>query len=197
MIFACTGAAIACFLYEGNRRNGALKNAVAGGISRPRIFTGSCIVSITVCTFIMLFVLTVWIASAELLLEKKDPVRLYDLLAKIPAVYLICSACIISALLFLECFEKNITGILMWCAVWLLIPRILLYAGMHYKFVYNIAMWLPQNFFLMINGYFVNTGECITAWDTAGGMARCISSGAIGILIFTLSGITILRRRDL
>lgn len=197
MLFAAAGTVIAYFLYEGNKRNGTLKNAAANGISRTKLFAGECIVSILVSTFIMLLTLTVWILSTELLLEKTGPVKLKDLLSEVPAVYFISAACVISALFFLECFEKNITGILVWAAVWFVIPRIILLLGMHYTFLFNLAMWLPQSFFSLTNGNLVNMSKCITAWDSLEGMARCIISGAAGILIFTLSGAAALRRRDL
>lgn len=196
MIFAVMGAVISYFLYEGNRRNGNLKNTVAGGISRIRIFAGECFVSVVTSTFIMIFTLAVWIFSAEWMLEKTGPVELKDLLLEVPVMYLIAIASLISSIVFLEAFEKGIVGILIWCSLWFIIPKILMYLGMRFEGIYYIAMWFPSNIF-GVNGLHVNTQECITAWDTLEGAIKCVLCGAIGIVVFVLAGVVSLRKRDL
>lgn len=42
MAFAVMGMIIPFLFYEGGKRNGNLKNTVAGGISRVKIFAGEC-----------------------------------------------------------------------------------------------------------------------------------------------------------
>lgn len=197
MVFAIMGAVIAYFLYEGNRKNGNLKNTVSSGISRIKIFTGKCIVSVVVSTFVMILTLAVWILCAELLLEKTGPVKLNDLLLEVPIMYLIAIASLISSIVFMEVFEKNIVGILIWLFIWFIIPKMLMYLGIRFEIIYNIAMWFPYNFFGIINGSHVNMQECITVWDTTDGIIKCILSGAMGITIFALSGVVSLRRKDL
>lgn len=197
MIFACAGAIIAYFLYEGSKRNGSYKNAVACGISRIKIFTGKCIVAASVSTAVMTITLAAWIISAGLLLKKSGPVHLNDLLFEVAAVYLIATACMISGILCLECFEKNISGILMWGAIWFFIPKIIFLLGMHFQFLLPAALWFPYNLFTIVNGQHVNTQECITAWNTLEGMLKCLISGFTGTVLFTLSGILLLRKKDL
>ena len=46
MAFAVMGMIIPFLFYEGGKRNGNLKNTVAGGISRVKIFAGECVVSL-------------------------------------------------------------------------------------------------------------------------------------------------------
>lgn len=196
MIFAVMGSIIAFILYEGNRKNGTQKNTVATGISRDKIFLGECVVSMVTATVIMIVLLSVWILSADILLPENGPVRLQDLLLEAPMTYLIAAACLISGLLFLELFEKNIFGILAWLCIWFIIPKILIYAGIRFEAIYDIAMWLPDNFFAINNSH-VNTRECITVWDTAEGMIKCVLSGGIGVIIFTLSGVISLKKKDL
>ena len=53
MIFSVMGAVTVFILYEGNRKNGNLKNTISGGISRRKIFAGECIVSLTAATVVM------------------------------------------------------------------------------------------------------------------------------------------------
>lgn len=197
MVFLVGGTIIAYFLYEGNKRNGNMKNTIAGGIPRTKVFLGECFVSLVVSTVIMVLTLSVWVISAELLLEKTGPVELMDLLSEVPAVYLIAAAGLCSGIVFLEIFEKNTMGILAWFSIWFIVPRILRYLGIRFEVIYDIAMWLPNNLFTMINGQHVNTQECITAWDTAGGLVKCVVSGSAGIVIFLLSGVILLRRKDL
>ena len=45
LIFGLMGTVVGMILYEGNRRNGNLKNTVAFGISRTKIFISECIVT--------------------------------------------------------------------------------------------------------------------------------------------------------
>lgn len=60
----------------------------------------------------------------------------------------------------------------------------------------NIAMWMPDNFF-GANGMSVNMSQSITAWGTAEGMAKCLMSGIIGTVVFSLVGVMLLRKREL
>lgn len=196
MGFGFMGLLVAYFLYEGNKKNGSLKNTIAAGISRIKVFVGECIVGTIAAILAMIVTLTVHIASAELLLESAGPVELSDLLLEVPAVFLIAVACLISGIVCIELFDKMVVGMIVWGAIWVIIPKILMYLGLRFESIYDIAMWLPSNFF-GVNGLHVNTQECITIWDTASGWVRCLLSGAIGVVIFTLSGIVSLRKRDL
>ena len=39
--------------------------------------------------------------------------------------------------------------------------------------------------------------ECITVWDTAEGMAKCLLSGAAGILAFGTAGVLLLKKKEI
>lgn len=117
MVFAFMGMIIPFLFYEGGKRNGNLKNTVAGGISRVKIFAGECVVSLAVSTLLMAVTMGVWVLSANLLLEKAGPVEWKDFLGEGAAMYLIAAACLISGILFLEIFDKSIIGILVWADV--------------------------------------------------------------------------------
>lgn len=147
-------------------------------------------------TLVMFFTMLAWVISAELLIETKGPVELRDFLLEAPALYLIAAASMISCILFVELFDKNIIAILLWLFVWFFLPKALLYLSMRFEVIRNSALWFPENFF-GVNTLHVNTRECITFWDTAEGWARCILSGMIGILIFASLGVLLLRKKDL
>lgn len=196
MVFVAAGTVIAYILYEDSHKNGNLKNTVAGGISRIKIFAGECIISAAVSTLVMAVTLAVWILSAEFLLEHTGPVVLDDLLWEIPMVYLIAIAGLISGIVFMELFEKSVIGIIGWFLIWIAVPKMFVYLALRFEAFYPTAMWMPSNFF-GVNGVQVNMQTCITVWDTASGMARCVISGIVGIVVFTAAGILAVRKKDL
>lgn len=196
MVFSIMGAIVGMLLYEGNQRNGNLKNTVAFGISRVKIFIGECVVATASAIGVMIVVLAVYIGSAMAFLETAGPVTLNDLLTEIPAVLLVAVACLISGIVCVEGFGKTSTGIIVWAAIWVILPQVLLYIGLRVDIFYRIAMWMPGNFF-GTSGMAVNMSQCITAWGTVQGMAKCLISGGIGIFVFLAAGVFALRRRDL
>lgn len=196
MMYGVMGVNTAYVLYEGSRKNGNLKNTVASGISRVKIFAGECIVATAAATVSMIVVICVWVVSAEMCLEKAGPVGLGDFLMEIPAMYLIAVACLISSMVFLDFFGNLIAAGIVWIALWFLIPTAFMLLGMRFDVIAGIAMWFPNNF-LEVNALHVNLSECVTAWDSAEGLARCILSGAAGIAGFSLLGAMLLRRKDL
>lgn len=196
MVFAMSGVLLAYCLYEDSLKNGSLKNTIASGISRVKIFAGKCIVSTAAATFSMILTISVWIISAELLLPKAGPVIFQDLLMEMLMVYLIAVASLICGIVCMEIFQNSIAGLIAWSLIWFFIPKIFLYLAMRYSIFYPVALWLPQNFF-GVNGSHVNMRECITIWDTASGMARCIISGLIGIVVFSFTGVLTVRKKDL
>jgi ABC-2 type transport system permease protein len=73
MFFTLMGMLTASVLYEDSKRNGIIKNSIANGIPRGKVFFSQCIVSITTATVIMTIVLTLWIFMTELFLDKTGP----------------------------------------------------------------------------------------------------------------------------
>ena len=185
MFFTLMGMLTASVLYEDSKRNGIIKNSIANGIPRGKVFFSQCIVSITTATVIMTIVLTLWIFMTELFLDKTGPVHMTDLL-----------------IVLCLCFQNGAFIFFTWLFVFFIFPTILLKFGIavsaHFKtdFIYNIAMWMPSNFF-QINTANVNMSSCITAWDTTGGMLRCIIAGISGIIIFMAIGFRHIRKADL
>lgn len=196
MLFCVMGAVIGIILYEGNKKNGNLKNTIAFGISRTKVFSGKCIVAAITAIVSLITVLTVYILSALVFLEHIGPVSLTDLLTEIPAVLLVAAASLISGIVCIEGFGKDSTGIIIWFVIWFIVPKVFFYIGLRIDFIHNIAMWMPENFF-GANEMSVNMSQSITLWGTPEGMAKCLISGIIGIVIFSLLGIAILRKKEL
>ncbi|WP_375293622.1 hypothetical protein [Clostridium estertheticum] len=196
MLFCVMGAVIGIFLYEGNRKYGNLKNTIAFGIPRTKVFAGECIIATVSAIFSLIIVISVYIISAVVFLEHTGPVNLMVLLTEIPAVFLIAVASLISGIICIEVFEKDSTGIIIWVTIWFIIPKIFFYLGLRFDMIRSIAMWMPDNFF-GTNGMIVNMSQCITAWGTAEGMAKCLISGIIEIIVFSSLGVILLRKREL
>lgn len=196
MVFPTVGAGVAFSLYEGHRENGILKNATASGISRTKIFSGECTVSILTATIMMFVVVGAWIAGAQLLLgEKKSGVifQMEEVLWEMTAAYLISVASVVSIILLLWLLEQKLTAIVVWAAIWYILPIVLEYLGLRFEAAFNIVNWMPYHFFdSMVVG-----DHAVMVWDTAKGWYRCLVSGAAGTFLFICAGICLLQKKDL
>ena len=198
MMYCYVAADVAVMLYESDRRNGTMGNSIAHGISRMQLFAGKCIVCFTVSLILLAAALPVYIGSASLL-HAQGPTTAQDMLLEIPAMSLIATGSLILAVVLLDLFQNSFFSVLTWLTVMLLLPKLLLFAGMLLPFggdaLMDAAMWMPANF--IPAGTRVNMSECVTIWDTGAGMARCLLSGAAGILVCSLAGVLLLRKRDI
>lgn len=199
MIYCYVASDVAVMLYESDKRNGTMGNSIAYGISRLQLFAGKCIVCFVVSLVLLALLLPVYIGSAALLLKPAGPTTVQDMLLEIPAMSFIATASLILAVVLLNLFENSFFSILTWLTIMLFLPKLLLVISMFLPFgadaLSHIAMWMPANF-LSIESQ-VNMSECITLWDTAQGMAKCLISGAVGILVFGGLGVVLLRKRDI
>ena len=123
-----------------------------------------------------------------------------DLLLELPAMSLIAIASLVLANVLLEVFDKSIVSILVWLAVLVFLPKILLLAGMALTtasstLLLDIALWMPANFLTAQSR--VNMSECVAIWDTAQGMAKCLIAGGAEIVVFGALGVVLLRKREL
>ena len=198
MMYCYVAADVAVMLYESDRRNGTMGNSIAHGISRMQLFAGKCIVCFTVSLILLAAALPVYIGSASLL-HAQGPTTAQDMLLEIPAMSLIATGSLILAVVVLDLFQNSFFSVLTWLTVMLLLPKLLLFAGMLLPFggdaLMDAAMWMPANF--IPAGTRVNMSECVTIWDTGAGMARCLISGTAGILVFSAAGVLLLRKKDI
>ncbi len=195
MMFCYIGFFICSILYEADKRNGNLKNVIAYGISRTRVFAGQCVVSFVTSMLMMTVVLAGYIISAMLMLEHTGPVKLQTVLMEVPAILLIAIAALILGILVVNYFDSMIFSTIAWYVIMVGIPIVLLYLGMKIDFIMDIAKWMPSNFFK--TEMQVNMSSCITIWDSAEGMMKCLISGLSGIVIFSIAGVLLLRKKEI
>lgn len=193
MVFCVAALFLVYALYEGNKKNGNLKNAIASGLSRGKIFMGQVIVCLVVSIIFLAITAIVYIFSARLLLRIEGPVTAFDLIMEILAVAPIAVAALILSVVVVMRFDKSIMGIIWWLCILFFVPQLLLYIGIEIEPVREIAMWLPRNFF---SGMQVNQTVCAPIWDAADGLAKCLISGFIGIIVFGIYGIVNLRKKE-
>ncbi len=194
MIFSFASLWVASALYDQSKKNGSMKNAVAFGISRTKIFMGQFIVSLAISVIILLLTEAAYISTALLLLPAQGPVTVHDMLMEIIAVFPLAVSALIFGIVLVQLFDHVYIGILVWLCVFSIIPKILFMIGLVVDPVQKLAMWLPQNIFSLMQ---VNLRQCVTVWDTAQGMARCQISGWIGIAVFAVWGVLVLRKKEM
>lgn len=195
MLFCVMGGFVAILLYDGNLKNGNLKNTIAFGISRISIFAGRCITAAAAAILSMLPILAVYIVSANLFLEHTGPVSLHDLITEIPAVLLPSIACLITTIVCIDSVKNSTVGSIIAMLIWFFVPEIFFYLGLIFPPLLRAALWMPDNFF-STKMMTVNMTESVTIWSTSAGMARCIIAGAAGILIFSIIGVVLLRKKE-
>lgn len=195
MVYCFAAFVIVGLLYDGDRRNGNVKNSIAYGISRIKIFAGKCIVSLLTCIIMMVITLSVFIGSAVILLVPMGPVTLEALIMEIPAVSLISIAALILAVLCMEIFDKSFSAFLLWYSIMFIIPSICYYLGLRIDIFHAIAAWMPNAFFK--SEMLVNRSICITIWDSTQGLMHCLLAGLIGCGIFASLGYLFIRKRDI
>lgn len=200
MLFTYAGLIVAAVLYEEEHKNGNMKNAVAFGISREKLFLGKCITAVLTATVIMALVLTAYIGSAWFLLEHTGPTSLKIILTEIPAVYGTAVASMILGIALLAYFKNEVMAAMLWAVIVYAIPRVLLLAGMvllgqwGIEFLWDFAQLLPANLFQF--GAKVNMSHCEVLWKTSQGMTKCVIVGIVGTVLAIVAGIVMLRKKE-
>ena len=204
MLF-CYGAFIIAYtLYEGSQRSQDLKNTIAYGVSRAKIFLGQCIVGTLTAIVSMSVILAIYIGSAYMLLDNSGAIELRDILTELPAIALVSIAALVLSILLLRLLEKGLLALVVWITILIIIPSLFVFASAQSEVIGQIAGWMPQNFFDIqskltekVLSTPMTSEAYVTFWDTAAGMARCVVSGAAGIIVFIISGILALRRKNI
>ncbi len=194
MFFCVCALIVVLAFYEDNRKNGNLKNVIASGISREKIFVGQFIVSFTAAVVILIITEAVYIFSAELLLRHEGAVEIKDMINEAFAVFPTAVSALILGIFVKSFFEKTSVGILLWLSVMFFIPQFLFYLGLKVEPIRNIAAWLPRNLF---NYMEVNPVVCNPIWNKPEGLFRCMVSGFASTVIFSVLGIMTFRKKEL
>ena len=191
----CIGTVIVGSLYAEERKNGTMKNSVAYGISRISIFIGKCLMGMLFSVLSLAVILIVLVSSAVLLLDgpTQEPIRqmLFGVGAALPSAF--ASAILTMAMLSL--CRKEIMAYGLWIVIMYGVPVVTLFAGFQFEPLSKAAEWMPWNFLnyevqANMSGY-----NCL--WDTPYGLMKCLVAGGIGILVFTVVGLLIVRKKDI
>lgn len=194
MLFCVAALFLVFILYEGNKKNGTIKNVVASGVSREKIFIGQILVCLVVSVIVLIITVAVYIVSAQFLLRVEGPVTAMDLIVESLAMAPIAVASLILSIVVVFYFDKFSVGIIYWLCIFFFVPQILFYMGLVIEPVMKLAMWMPSNFF---SGMQVNLNVCIPIWSIPNGLAKCLISGFVGIGVFGIVGLFSLRKKEL
>ncbi len=173
---------ITYILYEGTNRNGNLKNVVALGINREKIFLVRCIVSTVVYCTILAITLLCYIGSAELLLQTAGPVLWQDMFKTAAVAFFVAIASVVLMTGAITMVKKEWLGFFIWFAVFEIIPAGVFLLSLQFTSLQDLAMWMPKNFFEWMHDVSLTTFEPI--WQSVDGLERCVISGLAGIVIF-------------
>lgn len=189
------GMIVVALIFWGEKRNGILKNAIAFGISRKEIFVAKCIVSTVISVCSMVAILLVYMGSAVLLLEPGVEVNAVSITLKgIVCILIMAIAFEVLAIAFSGFFEKDIVAFIMWYLIMALIPQICSVIGLKSDLFSRIAAWMPYNY--LSDEVVANMSGWSCLWDTPEGVAKCLISGVIGLIVFLLLGLGICKKQE-
>ena len=189
------GMIVAILLFAGEKKHGALKNAIAFGFSRTEIFLGKCIVSTAISLCSMVVILVVYIGSAVLLLEPGvEPDAVAIILKGVACNLIMAVAFEILAIMLSAVFEKEMVGLIVWYLIMTVIPQICRMIGLRSELFSNIAAWMPHNY--LGNEVVVTMSGWSCLWQTPEGVAKCLIAGVTGLIVFLLLGLVICKKQE-
>lgn len=188
-VFVCAAPILVYILYENTGRSGVLKNAVAFGISREKIFLSQIIVSFIFCFAVMAATLAVYFAAAFALLDYDPSFAASEVAREVLCVLPSAVASLIFAVVCVNISDRAFVGILLWMAVFYVVPYVCRWIGYEADFFARAASWMPMNFMdSMSNPMF---------WQTKEGVIKAIVAGAAGTALFAVTGWLALRKKEI
>ncbi len=198
------GALLVVMLLSGDEyKNGVLKNAIAGGMSRSRIFIGKCIVYGIVAAASAAVILAVFISTAYGLLEwnpavpldSTEPLRVLLIGAAANLPFSLASIVLTVALSLI--FKKETQVYIGWAFVVYLIPTAFQLLGFRNLLCARIAQWMPVIFLRTQINVTFSSMQMDVPWMYPEGFWKLIAAGVIGIILFGAAGILGFRRKDI
>lgn len=201
LMIAVVYAAIAMgSLLTSDKKTGVLKNIVATGLSREKIFIGKCLVTLLFSVILLILTVGALVASAYLLLENREWEPLRQLLSGILTIFPFAVATMMYIIVVSMHNDSNGNLIIM-CFLYLLFPHIIRALSMVDVFgvvatvLGKISSWLPLNMLNYEVNVWFSSYDCF--WDKPGGLARGILAGIAWIVIMSVAGIRVYRKQDL
>lgn len=189
------GMLLAGFLISDEHKNGTLKNTVSFGITRVQIFTGKCIVCSIASFLSMLVIMTFYYGSAYLILTGPDEVTLLDRLRGIAANLPMAFASVILIVALMSMIKREMIAVMVWMFIIVFLPIITFFLGLKIDWLNSVAEWMPRNYLNM--EVIANMSDYQALWDTPEGMAKCLISGIIGMIVFFMIGWIGFRKKEL
>lgn len=187
------GAILATYLCEEENKQKTLKNTVAYGISRERIFAGKCLALLSACILSMTVILLVHTGAAVLLLEGPSGEYVIRMLFSVAAALPFTIGSTILVIAAYTIYEKEMTAVIVWVLVIMGIPKLFMALGVKFEVLARIAGWMAFN-------NFQNQSAALNLdklyWETGEGLFRFLVSGFAAILIFFLYGIWKIKRKE-
>lgn len=198
------GAMLAVMLLSTDEyKNGVLKNAVAGGLSRIHIFIGKCIVYSVVATGSAAVILAVFISTAYGLLEYDPAIALesslpLQVLLKGAAANLPFSlASVVLTVALSQIFRKESYVCILWALIIYLMPTALQILGLRISLCAQVAGWMPWNFLQTEVDVRFSGRQMDALWMHPEGVMKLMIVGVIGIILFGAAGILGFRKKDI
>ena len=189
------GVILVDLLFVGDKKNGSLKNSVAFGISRTDIFLGKCVVGAFVSMISLVVIMAVYLGSAKLLLiPGVEPAAARITLQGVACMLPMAVASEILILAMCILFEKEIVATIAWYAVMVGIPQICFVFGLKFDSVAKLAAWMPHNY--LSSEILVNVSGWNCLWQTPEGVAKCLISGFIGLMVFLAYGLLVSKKQE-
>lgn len=184
-------------------KNGILKNAIAGGLSRTHIFVGKCIVYSITAMGSAAVILAAYISTAYGLLEydpavaQESSLPLQILLTGAAANLPFSLAAVILTVALSQIFKKESQVCILWALIIYLIPTAIQILGLKIPLCAQIAGWLPWNFLQTeVNATF-SSRQMDALWMYPEGFLKLMIVGAVGIILFGAAGIAGFRKKDI
>lgn len=189
------GMILVYLIFADDKKNGSLKNSIAFGISRTEIFLGKCVVSTLISLISLAVILVVFLGSAVLLLEPGvEPHAVKITLQGVACVIPMAVASEVLGIAFCNFCQKEVVAGIDWYAVMVAIPQICFILGLKFEPWAKIAAWMPNNYLskeIMVN---MSGWNCL--WQTPEGVAKCLISGFIGLIVFLAFGLIVSKKQE-
>lgn len=189
------GAIVVGVIFNQERKKGIIKNAVAYGISREKLFIGKSIVCAAASICSLVVILIVYIGSAVLLFEQGvAPDAVPSLLKGIACMLIMAVAFEVLLIAFYSYCEKEVMAMLIWYVIMAAIPQICAIVGLKIDVLGKIAAWMPYNYLSREVIVDMSGWDCL--WDTPQGVAKCLISGVIGLVVFLIVGLGLCKKQE-
>lgn len=192
------GMIVVSLLFAGEKKSGVLKNAIAFGISREKVFIGKCVVSAVVSVCSLIAILLVYIVSAVLLLEpgvESDAIAIT--LKGAAAVLIMAVASEVLTIALLTYLDKEMIGYIWWYLIMVILPLGCRLIGLKIELFQKIAAWMPYNYLKNMNDEtIINMSGWSYVWETPEGMMKCLISGMVALIVFLVLGLKICKKQE-